>query len=44
MNKPQRFGTKVEVLSSQYIALLETKNHVDATKYWKTYKVLNNHT
>ena len=43
MNNLQRFGTKVEVLSSQYIALVESKSHADAMKYWKTHKVLNDH-
>ena len=40
----QRFGTKVEVLSSQYISILESKSHADATKHWKTRKVLKDHT
>ena len=44
MNNLERFGTKVEVLSSQYIALLDSKSHADATKYWKTHKVLNDQT
>jgi len=34
----------VEVLSSQYISILESKSHADATKHWKTRKVLKDRT